>query len=106
MRRAAAGAQPAVSTLLGDAYFQFARNMVKGMSKNFPAPAKWCRRHRSRHQGQVRRWLAVERELFINLMWTPESRSLRHLFLAERAASRFPMCPQTPRPSAKSRAWP
>jgi 3-hydroxyacyl-CoA dehydrogenase len=25
---------------LGDAYFQFARNMVKGMSKNFPAPVK------------------------------------------------------------------
>jgi len=25
---------------LGDAYFQFARNMVKGMAKNFPAPAK------------------------------------------------------------------
>ena len=24
----------------GDAYFQFARNMVKGMAKNFPAPAK------------------------------------------------------------------
>ncbi|MCE2775505.1 MAG: enoyl-CoA hydratase/isomerase family protein, partial [Burkholderiaceae bacterium] len=24
----------------GDAYFQFARNMVKGMSKNFPAPLK------------------------------------------------------------------
>ena len=23
----------------GDAYFQFARNMVKGMAKNFPAPA-------------------------------------------------------------------
>src|SRR5664279_156409 len=25
---------------LGDAYFQFARNMVAGMSKNFPAPLK------------------------------------------------------------------
>jgi CheY-like chemotaxis protein len=25
---------------LGDAYFQFARNMVGGMSKNFPAPLK------------------------------------------------------------------
>jgi 3-hydroxyacyl-CoA dehydrogenase len=25
---------------MGDAYFQFARNMVKGMAKNFPAPAK------------------------------------------------------------------
>src|SRR6476620_9365473 len=24
----------------GDAYFQFARNMVKGMAKNFPAPVK------------------------------------------------------------------
>ena len=24
----------------GDAYFQFARNMVKGMAKNYPAPAK------------------------------------------------------------------
>jgi 3-hydroxyacyl-CoA dehydrogenase len=28
------------NTRQGDAYFQFARNMVKGMSKNFPAPAK------------------------------------------------------------------
>jgi 3-hydroxyacyl-CoA dehydrogenase len=26
------------STRMGDAYFQFARNMVKGMAKNFPAP--------------------------------------------------------------------
>src|SRR4051812_38353104 len=25
---------------MGDAYFQFARNMVKGMAKNFPAPVK------------------------------------------------------------------
>ncbi|HUR89474.1 MAG TPA: enoyl-CoA hydratase/isomerase family protein, partial [Ramlibacter sp.] len=25
---------------MGDAYFQFARNMVKGMAKNLPAPAK------------------------------------------------------------------
>jgi hypothetical protein len=24
----------------GDAYFQFTRNMVKGMAKNFPAPPK------------------------------------------------------------------
>ncbi len=25
----------------GDAYFQFARNMVKGMAKHFPAPSAW-----------------------------------------------------------------
>ena len=33
--------------------------------------------------------MLFERELFINLMWTPESRALRHLFMAERAASKI-----------------
>src|SRR5690606_31103430 len=58
----------------GDAYFQFARNMVKGMAKNFPAPLKCvdaveaATKHRKFDDG-----LAAERELFINLMWTAES---------------------------------
>ena len=43
--------------------------------------------------------MLVEREIFINLMWTPESRALRHLFMAaERAASKIPDVPvDTPR---------
>jgi 3-hydroxyacyl-CoA dehydrogenase len=37
--------------------------------------------------------MVAEREAFMQLMMTPESRSLRHLFMAERAASKIPMCP-------------
>eukprot|EP01030_Chromulinospumella_sphaerica_P035153 gene35153-biopygen30884 len=68
---------------LGDAYFQFARNMVKGMSKNFPAPAKCVDVVEAATKKKFDEGMAVEREAFINLMWTAESRSLRHLFLVE-----------------------
>ncbi|WP_313078860.1 3-hydroxyacyl-CoA dehydrogenase NAD-binding domain-containing protein [Pulveribacter sp.] len=87
----------------GDAYFQFARNMVKGMAKNFPAPAKCvdaveaATKNKKFDDG-----LARERELFINLMWTAESRALRHLFFAERAASKIPDVPaDTPKRDVK-----
>ena len=50
--------------------------------------------------------MAYEREIFINLMMTAESRRLRHLFLsAERAASKIPDVPGTPR-CATSTPWP
>jgi len=77
----------------GDAYFQFARNMVKGMSKNFPAPAKCVDAVEAATKQKFDAGMATEREIFINLMLTAESRSLRHLFLAERAASKIPDVP-------------
>jgi len=77
----------------GDAYFQFARNMVKGMSKNFPAPAKCVDAVEAATKKKFDDGMAVEREIFMNLMLTSESRSLRHLFLAERAASKIPDVP-------------
>ncbi|MDD2846105.1 MAG: 3-hydroxyacyl-CoA dehydrogenase NAD-binding domain-containing protein [Rhodoferax sp.] len=77
----------------GDAYFQFARNMVKGMAKNFPAPAKCVDAVEAATKRKFADGLMFERELFINLMWTSESRALRHLFLAERAASKIPDVP-------------
>ncbi len=87
----------------GDAYFQFARNMVKGMAKNFPAPAKCVDAVEAATKRKFADGVAYERELFINLMWTPESRSLRHLFLAERAASKIPDVPaDTPKREIKS----
>ncbi len=47
--------------------------------------------------------MLVEREIFINLMWTPESRALRHIFLAERAASKIPDVPEeTPKRAIQS----
>ena len=78
----------------GDAYFQFARNMVKGMAKNFPAPAKCVDAVEAATQKKFEDGMAFERETFINLMWTPECRSLRHLFVAERAASKIPDVPE------------
>jgi 3-hydroxyacyl-CoA dehydrogenase len=88
---------------LGDAYFQFARNMVKGMSKNFPAPAKCVDAVESATKKKFDDGMAFEREIFINLMWTPECRALRHLFTAERAASKIPDVPEdTPQRSIAS----
>ena len=77
----------------GDAYFQFARNMVKGMSKNFPAPLKCVDAVEAATQQKFDEGMRLERELFTNLMWTPESRALRHIFMADRAASKIPDVP-------------
>src|SRR5690606_9757918 len=77
----------------GDAYFQFARNMVKGMARNFPAPAKCVDAVEAATKNRFDEGMRIEREMFINLMWTPECRALRHLFTAERAASKIPDVP-------------
>ncbi len=77
----------------GDAYFQFARNMVKGMAKNFPAPAICVDAVEAATRKKFADGMAYERQHFINLMWTSESRALRHLFTAERAASKIPDVP-------------
>jgi 3-hydroxyacyl-CoA dehydrogenase len=78
---------------LGDAYFQFARNMVKGMSKNYPAPAKCVDAVEAATKKKFDDGMVFERENFINLMWTPECRALRHIFVADRAASKIPDVP-------------
>ena len=86
----------------GDAYFQFARNMVKGMAKNYPAPAKCVDAVEAATKKKFADGMLFEREVFINLMWTPESRALRHLFMAERAASKIPDVPSdTPKRDIK-----
>ncbi len=75
---------------LGDAYFQFARNMVGAMSKNYPAPLKCIEAVEAAASKKFEEGMATERQIFINLMMTSESRALRHLFLGERAASKIP----------------
>jgi 3-hydroxyacyl-CoA dehydrogenase len=77
----------------GDAYFQFARNMVKGMAKNFPAPLKCVDAVEAATQQKFDEGMRIEREFFTNLMFTPESHALRHIFMAERAASKIPDVP-------------
>ena len=79
----------------GDAYFQFTRNMVKGMAKNYPAPPKCVDAVQAATKKKFDEGMVIERELFINLMWTPESRALRHLFMSQRAASKIADVPDT-----------
>ena len=78
---------------LGDAYFQFARNMVTGMSKNFPAPVKNVDIVEIATKKKFDEGMAAEREIFLALMQTPESKALRHIFVADRAASKIPDVP-------------
>jgi 3-hydroxyacyl-CoA dehydrogenase len=79
--------------------------MVKGMAKNFPAPAKCVDASSGHQEASFDDGMAFEREIFINLMWTPESRALRHLFLAERAASKIPDVPGR-HPKRDIKPWP
>ncbi len=87
----------------GEAYFQFARNMVKGMAKNFPAPPKCVDAVEAATKQKFDAGMAVERDIFVALMQTSESRALRHIFMAERAASKIPDVPSdTPQRAVKS----
>ncbi|HEX2541790.1 MAG TPA: 3-hydroxyacyl-CoA dehydrogenase NAD-binding domain-containing protein [Caldimonas sp.] len=76
-----------------DAYFQFARNTVGAMSRNFPAPLKCIDAVAASTKMKFADGLKLEREIFLALMLTPESKALRHAFMAERAASKIPDVP-------------
>ncbi len=78
----------------GDAYFGFARNTVKAMAKNFPAPARCVDCVEQATKAKFEDGLKYEREAFAALMLTPESKALRHAFFAERAASKIPGIPE------------
>ncbi|QSI30921.1 3-hydroxyacyl-CoA dehydrogenase [Variovorax sp. RKNM96] len=87
----------------GDAYFQFTKNMVGGMSKNYPAPLKCIDAVQAATKLKFDEGMAEERRLFTALMFTPESLALRHLFMAERAASKIPDVPEdTPKREIKA----
>jgi 3-hydroxyacyl-CoA dehydrogenase len=77
-----------------DAYFQFARNTVKAVAKNFPAPLKCVDCVEAALKQKFEDGLNYEREQFIALMMTPESKALRHAFFGERAASKIPDVPE------------
>jgi 3-hydroxyacyl-CoA dehydrogenase len=72
-----------------EAFLQFARNTVGATSKNFPAPLKCVEAVSWSLAKPIDEALRVERETFLSLMNTPESRALRHIFAAERAAAKI-----------------
>ena len=78
-----------------DAYLQFARNMVKGMAKNFPAPPACVEAVALSLKLPFDVAMVKELEIFKGLMMTPESKALRHAFFGERAASKIPDVPDS-----------
>ncbi|WP_295639133.1 3-hydroxyacyl-CoA dehydrogenase NAD-binding domain-containing protein [uncultured Methylibium sp.] len=77
-----------------DGYFQFARNTVAAMAKNFPAPGRCVDCVEQAVKAKFEDGMRYEREAFTSLMFTPESKALRHAFFAERAASKIPDVPE------------
>jgi 3-hydroxyacyl-CoA dehydrogenase len=63
------------------------------MSRNFPAPLQCVEAVAASVKLPFEAGMKKERELFTTLMFTPESKALRHAFFAERAASKIPDVP-------------
>ncbi|SMG01603.1 3-hydroxyacyl-CoA dehydrogenase NAD-binding domain-containing protein [Burkholderia singularis] len=74
-------------------FIQFARNSVKALAQHYPAPHKCIDAIEAGVLHGFDKGLAFERECFIALVQTPESRALRHAFFGERAASKIPDVP-------------
>src|SRR5882672_7571803 len=87
-----------------EAFLQFARNSVAAVAKGYPAPLK-CVQAVAASVKPFDEGVAIERQLFLELVGSPESKALRHVFLAERAASKIPDVPEdTPTRAVRSAA--
>jgi 3-hydroxyacyl-CoA dehydrogenase len=77
-----------------DGFFAFARNTVQAVAARYPAPQKCVEAVAAAVSKPFEEGLRFERDLFIELVQTTESKSLRHAFFAERAASKIPDVPE------------
>jgi 3-hydroxyacyl-CoA dehydrogenase len=83
----------------------FARTTIGATFPNFPAPLKCLDAIEAAAGKPFEEGLAVERQLFAELMMTPVSRALRNAFFAERAAAKIGDVPEsTPTRAIKSAA--
>jgi 3-hydroxyacyl-CoA dehydrogenase len=88
-----------------EGFLQFARNTVKAMAGPYPAPLKCVEAVAAAVIEKFDAGLKIERDLFVELVQTTESKALRHAFFAERAASKIPDVPEdTPTRAIKSAA--
>jgi 3-hydroxyacyl-CoA dehydrogenase len=76
-----------------EAFLQNARTTVKAGAGPFPAPLECVECLAAAVNKPFEEGLKFERERFLHLARTPESKSLRHAFFAERAASKIPDVP-------------
>ena len=73
-----------------EGFLQFALNTVTAVAKNYPAPPACVQALQAAATLPFDQGLKKERELFMMLVNTTESKALRHAFFAERAASKIP----------------
>ena len=75
-------------------FLAVSRSAVLAAAKDYPAPARCVEAVEIAATRPFEEGMAWERAAFLALLQTPESRALRHAFLAERAASRIPDVPE------------
>src|SRR5262249_25618246 len=71
------------------AFFQFARNTVSALTKDYPAPLKCVEAVAAAVSRPFEEGLAFEQRCFTELLVSPEHGALRHAFFAERAAAKI-----------------
>jgi 3-hydroxyacyl-CoA dehydrogenase len=72
-----------------EGFFGFARNTVMAVAKNYPAPVKCVDAVEAAATKKFDEGMKLEREAFVYLVQTNESKALRHAFFGERAASKI-----------------
>ena len=77
-----------------EAFLQFSRNTVRAMAGPFPAPLQCVEAVAAAVTKKFDDGMKVERNLFLQLVQSNESKALRHAFFAERAASKLPDVPE------------
>jgi 3-hydroxyacyl-CoA dehydrogenase len=77
-----------------EAFLQFARNSVAAGAGPYPAPIKCVEAVAWSVTKPIDEALRLEREAFLGLMASAESRALRHVFGAERAAGKIANLPE------------
>jgi 3-hydroxyacyl-CoA dehydrogenase len=78
-----------------EAILGFARTTIRTSYPKFPAPLKCLDAIEAAANQPFEEGLVTERQLFAELMITPVSRALRHLFFAERAAAKIADVPES-----------
>jgi 3-hydroxyacyl-CoA dehydrogenase len=73
-----------------EGFLEFARPAVAAVSRNYPAPLKCLDAIEAAVKKPFTEGLQVEREGFLALLETPQSKALRHAFFGERAAAKIP----------------
>ncbi len=78
-----------------EGFLMFARNTVKSVAGPYPAPLRCVEAVAAAVSQPFDEGFATERRFFHELLLSPESKALRHIFFGERAAAKIPDVPDT-----------